>query len=157
MPRSQKPRKPHNWRKTARQDLRRPPHIHQAYQTFLPIYDLLDEISRGEVDAVDGKPIMRIWGGDHCEVCPAIEGWISCWDRIVSGERLQIDLDPLRQLHRALISGELLTLDQVEAARRVTDQCHAAYCALPREVILSHSRTEQIAVELESLGISPSA
>ena len=82
MPVSAKPRKRHNRRKTAVQDLSRPPHIHQALQTFFPIYGLLATLESGEIFTVDGKPIMGIWGGDYCEIETPLDGWISCWERI---------------------------------------------------------------------------
>jgi|GEM_PF-1551402 len=157
MPRSQKPRKRHNPGKTARQDMQRAPHIHQAYQTFAPLYQLLAVLKRGEIDAVGDRPIMQIWGGDRCEVCPALEGWVACWERIVAGESLPIDLTPLRQLYLALVAGELLTLELIQAAETVTDRCHAAYLTIPRERLISYSMTEQIQIELEASGIVQAA
>jgi hypothetical protein len=153
MPKSQKPRKRHNVWKTAHQDLSKRPHIHQAYQTFTPIYGLLSTLNSGHIEVADGRPIMTIWGGDQCEVGPALEGWISCWDRIINGERLPIDLESLRYLHWSLMSGHLLTVEMIAAAKQVTDQCYAAYTTLPRSVIISYSRTEQIAIELDELGL----
>ena len=157
MPRSQKPRKRHNPGKTARQDMQRAPHIHQAYQTFEPLYQLLDVLKRGEIDAVEERPIMQIWGGDRCEVCPALEGWVSCWERIVAGESLPIDLSSLRRLYQAMVAGDLLTIDLIRAAETVTDRCYAAYLTIPRDRLISYSMTEQIQIELEASGLVPDA
>ena len=157
MPRSQKPRKRHNPRKIAIQDMQKVPHIHQALQTFQPIYELIDVLKRGEIDAVDNRPIMQIWGGDRCEVCPALEGWVACWDRIIAGELLSIDVAPLRRLYQALVAGDLLTLEIIQAAKTVTDHCYAAYLTIPRERLISYSMTEQIQIELEANGIVPAA
>lgn len=153
MPRSHQPRKRHNTRKTAVQDLTKPPHIHQAYTTFAPIYALVNELRTGEISAADGLPIMSIWGGDQCEVCPAIEGWISCWERIVEGEGLPIDIEPLRALYQHLLADELLTPEMIDAAEKVTDQCYRAYCRIPRERTISYTKTEQIAIKLDEMGL----
>lgn len=55
----------------------------------------LEQLRAGEVDAVRGRPVMRDWGSNELlEVGPALEGWIGCWQRIIDGERLPIDLTP---------------------------------------------------------------
>lgn len=153
MPVSRKPRKRHNVFKTARPPLDRPPHIFQAYRTFDPIYRLLDTLRQGEIDSQQGKALMDDWDGERMEVGPALDGWICCWQRIIDGQQLVIDLAPLRQLHRYLIHDILLTVDLIDAAQLVTDHCYRAYCSLPREVVISYSKTEQIAIELDSLGL----
>lgn len=153
MPVSAKPRKRHNRRKTAVQDLRRPPHIHQALQTFFPIYGLLANLESGEISAVDGQPIMGIWGGDYCEVDTPLDGWISCWERIVSGERVPIDLSPLRTLRDRLREDEMLDDELISAAKRVTDQCYQVYLSTPRARMISYSKTEEIAITLDELGL----
>lgn len=145
MPVSQKPRH----RRAPKGNL--PPTPGQASETFLPVYVLLRDLLRGEVDSVQGKPIMRVWDGALVEVCPALEGWISCWQRIIDGERLTIDLAPLRQVHRYLVNSVLLTPDLVQRAKVVTDQCLTAYGRIPRGRLQGYSRTEQIAVELEAI------
>lgn len=146
MPVSQKPRH----RRAPKGNL--PPTRGQAADTFLPVYILLRDLLRGEVDSVQGKPIMRVWDvwdGEACEVCPALEGWISCWQRIIEGERLAIDLAPLRQVNRYLEHSVLLPPDLVQRAKLVTEECMAAYLRIPRARLQSYSRTEQIAVEIE--------
>lgn len=143
MPVSQKPRH----RRAPKGNL--PPTQGQSAETFLPVYLLLRDLLRGEIDSVQGKPIMRVWGGDLVEVCPALEGWISCWQRIIEGERLAIDLAPLRQVHRYLEHSVLLSPELVHRAKHVTDQCITAYRRIPRARLQGYSRTEQIAVEIE--------
>ncbi|MBK6414045.1 hypothetical protein [Sphingopyxis sp.] len=158
MPRSQKPRKRHNRTKTAAQDLSRPPHMWQVWRTFEPLYQLFDSLRDGEIDAVGGVPVMPIWGrGEVMEVPPVLDGWVCCWERIVAGEGLPIDLSPLRQMQRYLANGVMMTSELLRRARAVTDQCYRAYAAMPRERAISYTRTEQIAIELESLGIVPAA
>lgn len=154
MPVSAKPRKRHNIRKTARSPLHKPPHIWQVWRTFEPIYTLLSTLRAGEIDAVQGVPIMADWGGELMEVTPALDGWICCWQRIVDGERLTIDLAPLRQMQRYLADGELLTAQMIDSAVTVTNFCYQAYARMPRERAISYSKTEQIAIALDELGIT---
>ena len=97
---------------------------------------------------------MVVWGGDLYEACPALDGWLSCWRRIVEGERLEIDLSPLFVVHDRLRNGEQLTVEMVEEARQCTFACRMAYSALPRERARSYSMTELIAVEVEACGLA---
>ena len=100
---------------------------------------------------------MPVWGGELCEAGPALDGWISCWQRIVDGERLEIDLQPLRTLHAKLAQGELLTIDLVDHCRQVTYACRKAYGRMPRARAKSYSLTELIAVEVEECGLAGDA
>lgn len=154
MPVSSKPRKRHNVRKTARSPLHHRPHPVQSWRAFAPIYALLDQLATGQVDAVRGRPVMRDWGSSELlEVGPALEGWIDCWQRIIDGERLPIDLTPLRQVQRFLTNDLMLTPELVEIARRITDSCYQAYSSIPRERTISYSKTEQIAIALDESGM----
>ncbi len=149
MPRSSRPRK----RMTAR--YQRPPGAWKVRETFAPISAFLDTLLTGEVPCTDdGAPVMIVWGGDLYEACPALDGWLSCWRRIVEGERLEIDLSPLTVVHDRLRDGEQLTVEMVEEARRCTDACRNAYSALPRERARSYSTTELIAVEVDACGLA---
>jgi len=112
----------------------------------------------GEIWCTDaGAAIMPVWGGELCEAGPALDGWISCWQRIVDGERLDIDLQPLRTLHAKLDQGEMLTLDLVDHCRQVTYACRRAYGRMPRARAKSYSLTELIAVEVEECGLAGDA
>ncbi len=154
MPISAKPRKRHNVRKTAHSPIHQRPHPVQAWRAFEPIYALLDQLRAGEVDAVRGRPVMRDWGSNELlEVGPALEGWIGCWQRIIDGERLPIDLTALRQVQRFLANDLMLNPDLVDRARTITDACYQAYLRIPRGRMIEYSKTEQIQIELESLGI----
>lgn len=157
MPVSAKPRKRHNAGKTARAPGHKPVHIWHVWRTFEPIYTLLADLRRGEIDTVRGAPIMADWDGELMEVAPALDGWIGCWQRIVDGEGLAIDLTPLRRVQRYLANGVLMTPEMVDAAMTVTNACYQAYCRIPRERAISYSNTEQIAIEMDELGIQRAA
>lgn len=160
MPRSAKPNKARRrFQRTAdaRANLQRRPHIIQVHRTFAPIYELLRELRSGEALAVQGRLVMRDWCDDFVEVAPALDGWVCCWERIVDGEQLPIDLRPLRQLQRYIASGVLLTVEMIDAAEVVSGACERAYAQIPRERLIGYSRTELIAIELDALGLRPSA
>lgn len=152
MPTSSKPRR----RPVER--MQRPPSARQVCATFAPIFGFLAALRTGEIWCTDaGAAIMPVWGGELCEAGPALEGWISCWQRIVDGERLEIDLQPLRTLHAKLEQGEMLTTDLVDHCRQVTYACRKAYGRMPRARAKSYSLTELIAVEVEECGLAGDA
>ena len=91
------------------------------------------------------------------QVAPALDGWVCCWERIVDGEQLPIDLRPLRQLQRYIASGVLLTVEMIDAAEAVSAACERAYAQIPSERLIGYSRTELIAIELDALGLRPPA
>ena len=154
MPISAKPRKRHNMRKTAHSPIHQRPHPVQAWRAFEPIYALLDQLRAGEVDAVRGRPVMCDWGSNELlEVCPALDGWICCWKRIIAGEKLAIDLKPMVVLYRNLKYGVMLQDRHLLQAKDCTDACYQAYLRIPRGRMIEYSKTEQIQIELESLGI----
>lgn len=157
MPRSQKPRKRHNRRKTARAPLHKPPHMWQVWRTFEPVYRLLDTLRAGEIDSAGGTLIMPDWGGELIPVTEVLEGWVCVWERIIEGERLPIDLAPVRQVWRYLSNGVLMTVDLVDRARAATDQCYRVYAAMPRDKAISYTKTEMIAIEMDELGIEREA
>lgn len=143
------------WRHTidARKRLQQTPGIIEAYRTFAPVYDLLRDLARGEANAVHGRVVLLDWEQEYCEAATALDGWVSCWERISDGEGLDIDLAPLAQLQRYLSSGVLLTPELIDRAKISTDACYAAYRRIPRECLQSYSRTELIAIELDTLGL----
>ena len=160
MPRSSRPNKAmRRFYRTAdaRANLQRRPHIIQVHRTFAPIYELLRELRNGEAQTVQGRLVMRDWGSDLIEVAPALDGWVCCSQRIVEGESLKIDLRPLQRLQRHIANGVMLTLEMIDAAESVTEACERAYTQIPRERLIDYSRTEMIAIELDSLGLREAA
>lgn len=154
MPRSQRPRKRHNVRKTLVAPTDKRQHPFHAWRTFDPVYKLLDTLKTGEIDAVQGKPVMADWDSELMEVAPALDGWISCWDRICTGESIRMDLAPMRQLQRYLANGLMLTEAMIDAARQVTDACYTIYCSLPRRITIEYCQIEEMAIKVEELGLA---
>ena len=56
-------------------------------------------------------------------------------------------------LYRNLKFGLMLQERHLTQARDCTDACYQAYLRIPRGRMIEYSKTEQIQIELESLGI----
>jgi len=151
MPANKKPRKDYRPRASIYPDL------HDVGTIFRPIHTMFDQLRAGEVDAVRGRPVFTDWMGEICEVVPALEGWISCWQRIIDGERLAIKLDGLRKIAKRLDLGVIMTEEDVEAGWREVLACQRATTRIPRKTLGSYMRTEQIAIEVEQRGLTYAA
>lgn len=155
MPKSARPRKSHNRKKTtAPQNMALRPHPFHVFRTFQPIISLLIQLRRDEVYAERGKPIMQDWSGEWMEIGPAMEGWHDCWIRIIRGEGLDIDVSPIKKLARWLANGVPIPIELVEQVQVVTEQCMKAYAQIPRERSIRYSRDECIQVEIDKRGLS---
>jgi hypothetical protein len=151
MPRNSKPRRPYRRRVSLYPDL------HDVGLIFRPIHTMFDQLREGEIDAVRGRPVFTDWMGEICEVVPALEGWISCWQRIIDGERLVFSLDGLRKISKRLDLGIMLTDDELEAGWREVLACQQATMQITRRAMGSYMRTEQISIELEQRGLVDAA
>lgn len=148
-----KGRKRHQRTAHARMNLQKTPGIFGAYTAFAPVYDLLRDLRSGEANAAQGRIVLRDWEGDYCEAAAALEGLVGCWQRIIEGERLALDLAPLEQLQRFLAAGTMLTEALVDRVTALTDACLAVYKRIPYERLREYSRTEMVAIELDRLGL----
>ena len=122
--------------------------------TFKPIRELVRQLRTGEVDTVQGVPVMPEWSGGMVEVCPALEGWASCWQRINAAEGLGITATACERVAKALHYGKPLTVEEVEAFAQEVEAQAAAYAVMPMSVIRRHILTEQINIELDAMGIA---
>lgn len=121
----------------------------KLFATFKPIRELVRQLRAGEVDTVKGVPIMPEWTGGYVEVCPALEGWASCWQRINAAEGLGITATACERVAKALHYGKPLTEQEVEAFATEVEAQARIYGELPLSVIRRHILTEQINIELE--------
>lgn len=151
MANNKKPRKPYRPRASIYPDL------HDVGLIFRPIHTMFDQLRAGEIDAVQGRPVFTDWQGEICGVVPALEGWISCWQRIIDGERLAIKLDGLRKIAKRLDLGVIMTEEDVEAGWREVLACQRATMRIPRKTMGSYVRVEQIAIEVEQRGLTYAA
>lgn len=123
----------------------------KLYATFKPIRELIRQLRAGEVDTVQGVPVMPEWTGGMVEVCPALEGWADCWQRIADAEGLEITSDACRRIAKSLHYGKPITPEEVEAFAQEVAAQERAYGTLPLAVIRRHILTEQIAIELDQM------
>lgn len=126
----------------------------KLFATFRPIRELVRQLRAGEVDTVKGVPIMPEWSGGYVEVCPALEGWASCWQRINAAEGLGITATACERVAKALHYSKPLTVEEVEAFAQEVEAQAAAYAVMPMSVIRRHILTEQVAIEFEAMGLA---
>lgn len=123
----------------------------KLFATFRPIRELVRQLRAGEVDTVKGVPIMPEWSGGYVEVCPALEGWASCWQRIAEAEGLSVTATACERVAKALHYGKPLTEQEVEAFAHEVEAQAAAYAVMPLSVIQRHMLTEQIHIAMEAM------
>lgn len=148
MPRNAKPRKPYRPRASIYPDL------HDVGLIFRPIHRLFDQLRQGEIDSARGKPLFLDWQGQWCEVVPALEGWADCWERISAGERLGLSLAAVRRLAKLLEYDVPMTEQQIEAAWQEVLATQHATMRVTRRALGGYMRTEQIAIEIDRLGLA---
>ncbi len=149
MPKSAKPRKKR--RILPMFSGQRRPGIDEAMVVFDPLFRLFDQLKTGYLDDAAGRPIMREWNGEWCEIAPALLGWADCWTRIADAEGLTIDTEPLRKISRKLTLITPLTEAEVEAGHAALMTTHRAFLRLPVGTIKRHANNEEIAIAIESM------
>lgn len=65
----------------------------------------------------------------------------------------QLDDAPLAVIERKLAAGVPLTIHEIDTAFSFLKQCEQALVGLPSRAVLDAVQTEQIAIELEQLGL----
>lgn len=127
----------------------------QANTIARPMRALFACLKTGEVDTIDGKPVMlmpdldervRQSHTDWVEIAPAIFGWIDLWARIAP----DIDTQHLRYLAERLQADKPLTPRLVEQAQAEFECCVDRIPDMPPGAIGSAITTTQIAWELEA-------
>lgn len=123
----------------------------KLHATFKPIRALIAQLRSGEVYTAQGVPVMPEWSGGLVEVCPALEGWASCWRRINDAEGLGITATACERVAKSLHYGKPLTEQEVEAFAQEVEAMAAFYAVLPLSVIRRHILTEQLAIQLDEM------
>ena len=126
----------------------------KLYATFRPIRELVKQLRSGEVDTVKGVAVMPEWAGGMVEVCPALEGWVSCWKRIAEAEGLAVTATACERVAKALHYGKPMTEQEVEAFAAEVEAQAEIYGSLPLSVIRRHILTEQLAIQIDEMGLA---
>lgn len=133
----------------------RPP-LFEVYAAFRPIYSLLDQLKTGYVDVaiINGREsayFVDPESGDRQPAAPCLRVWINFFERLLSRNKLSLDLWPLRKLCNKLDYGVMLTTAEVAEAGDLVGKLRVVYRNSPIRVIADCALTEQVAIRLEDL------
>ena len=149
MPKSAKPRR--TYRPHYSTPGMRRPGIDEAMVVFQPLFRLFEQLETGYLDDAAGRPIMREWDGEYCEIAPALLGWADCWARIAEAEKFYIYVEPLRRISRKLALVSPLTESEVKAGYAALMETYRAFLRLPVGTIKRHANNEEIAIAIENM------
>jgi hypothetical protein len=131
------------------------PSILEVRSAFLLIDQMFDDLRTGQLEfaSIDGAPeyaVFRDKHDDRLPIVPALDGWISCWERLGKDMHFSIDQQPLRVLMQVLDSPDAyLSSQQIAAASAVVENQRRMYRTLDVYKVRAASLTEQIAIQLE--------
>lgn len=130
------------------------PSFHMAMSVLEPIFCILQQCETGYVDSINGEPVFLDWEGEWLEIDSALRGFCDCFARIAEGERMELDLEPVRKLGKKLKYGVPFDVSDVERAKAVVTRCASIYLATPVQRIRRYIDTEAIAIEFAAKGIT---
>ena len=134
---------------------KQPPSPVETLIAFRPVFDILNAIKSGEVDSINDRPVMRGWSTDeYLETAAALEGWVCCWQRMVSGEKLTLDMSSVERIQQCLATGNMIDEQTLADAIAVTYDCYQAYRRIPRQRLREYSTEEMIQIEVDRLSLS---
>lgn len=108
----------------------------------------------GEVESIRGYAVTRLHhNDDYARIDFCIAGFRGLLSRLAP----DLDVGPLLLIERKLANGVPLTIPEIDAAFRLLRECEGALVGLPRSALIGAVQTEQIQIELESLGIKEAA
>lgn len=115
---------------------------------FQPVTDFLDQALLGEVEAVQGYPIIYI--ATRRTYAPAHVGLVGMRETI---ERFvkDVDLSLFDKIAAKLESGVFLTEDDVLGLKRLLQHLEDKIIRIPRDVIYEGYRTQEIALKMRNL------
>lgn len=125
------------------------PTLPQIVSVFAPVDRIIIELERdGTINVnAQGVPVF-LDGGEWHEVCPALNGWIELWDRMIAKYSIHLDLEPLRKLHKKLLYASPLLENDVSSAKATISQCRKLYRGMDCDAVASVARTQQVSIAL---------
>lgn len=133
------------------------PSLGDCYQVFSPIDEVFACLEQGEVNSINGVPVFKDRNGDWCEITPAVEGWISLWERLCRGEGYEFDAKALTKLVAKLRYDSPMTEQEVAEAKAVIEVTRSLYMKLPIEVTKHYAQIEEIEIKAKSLAMREAA
>jgi hypothetical protein len=109
---------------------------------------ILDQISHGSVDAVQGVPVFRDNSGTWCEITPALYGWIFTWAKINNELNLGLKLSALNTVCIRLENCMPITRENIQDALVCLNACRQAFRVSDRQRLTSIAKTAQIQIML---------
>lgn len=126
----------------------------QARSWLSPMRSCLRQMLSGEVDAINGYPVTRLHhNDDYARVDFCIAGFRALLDRLCP----EIGTGPMARLEKRLAHGVPVTAWEIEQALAVCTLAESALLRYPVAVVKAAVMTEQIVIELESLGLKDAA
>lgn len=125
------------------------PSLLDEFNVFDMPQTMLDQISNGSIDAVQGVPVFRDNAGEWNEIVPALEGWIFTWQCINEKLQLDIDLQPLATINKRLHNNAPITRDNINNALECLNNCRKAFRSSNRQQIVSIAKTAQISILMD--------
>lgn len=126
----------------------------EARAWLRPIRDAFGQMMQGEVDAIHGYPVTRLHhGDDYARVDYCIAGFRALMSRLLPGT----DTTPLERVEKRLAHGVPLTHAELEACMRLFREVETQLLRFTRQQLMDAATTEQIAIELEALGLKEAA
>lgn len=111
---------------------------------------MLEKLTNGEIEAVQGVPVFYDNEGVLTEICPALQGWIHTWERINEKLNGRLNLAPLQRINNKMHTSTLITMGEVIAARHTLDSMRKFFRSANRQAICEISKTAQIAILMEA-------
>ncbi len=126
------------------------PALLDEFTVFDMVQSIMDQISNGAIDAMQGVPVFRDNSGVWQEVIPPFEGWVFTWEKINTDLNIGIDLLPLKIISKRLNSSTPITRENITKAMECLNHCRQAFRSANRADIVRISRTAQLQILLES-------
>lgn len=152
MARNKKPRHRYNPARALRR--RGFPGMADMFQIFNPIYTAFEQLANGTYFEADGVPVFKDCFGDWSEISTAMRGWNDCFARICRNTGRPFNPEPLNNLADALTEGGEITREQLNEALQVIGYTQMIFRSTPAEAIRSYARDENIAIELQTMGLA---
>lgn len=119
-----------------------------------PMRRCFAEMRQGEVDSIRGYPVTRLRHTDgYARIDYCCAGFRALLDRLLP----EIKTAPLHLVERRLTAGTPLTVAQIDAALALLRECEDALMQFSRAEIKAAVLAEQVAIELDALGIREAA
>lgn len=125
----------------------------KVQRTFGPLYSLSGEILDNAVSAIKGQPVIHAWG-HWMDASDTLISFAGCFRRIAPTAQ---HIDVIDTVAKRLKHGTPITKSEADGLVMALRKCEAIYRCTPLSVLREAIMTEQIAIELDALGLMKEA